>query len=222
MVDASQGVFGGQSSEVFEAADWLRFEGPDAAFHLIVGDKIFDNVDPRDWPVLAHQIQRMLVPEGMFVTRLAPVRRSLMGMSFSDLLSRWGGRRKRGEVDLGGAVSGLWEEALGASTTEIPGIQTIARFDQEIARLQADRSSLADGEAQVFDHYLRSIDASRMGAWSAYSLGQVIDALGDDLTPIGIHRSHDYPAGPRQPIVAFGVPAAVRPEREPDGSNEES
>jgi hypothetical protein len=183
--------------------NWLKMNLGQRQFAAILGDKILDNVPYVEWPRLKKRIVWHLHSQGSFITRVAPFDRSLGGQLFSQLFRKWARRYRNGEVSCRDAASGLWEQALGASTRTIPGPQTINVFAKEIAALESDQRDSSLEQRHLLDEFRRLFGRGSAFEWTAYSLGDVIDALDDDLALVRLARSRDYLAGRRQPVLQF-------------------
>jgi len=181
--------------------DWLHLDLPGPKFSAIVGDKILDNVPYERWSALKERLIAHLRTGAYFITRVAPQDRSLCESSFHGLLKKWAGLYDDGVLSLQKAASGLWEQALGASAQSIPGKQSISIFNEEIKYL--NRTSLKPSEAALISEFTKLFGKSFRYEWTAYTLGNVIDALAEELTLVNMDRAGDYAAARRQPILMF-------------------
>lgn len=188
--------------ENYLCENWLQMDAGHARFAIILGDKVFDNVPHAKWPAFKQRIITHLRPQGSFVTRVAPQDLSLMGMSFTELFREWSNRYTEGTVSCRDAASGLWEQLLGASTKSLPGRQTIGVFAKELSVLEKS-DSLSRKDLALLKEFRRLFWPGAEFEWTSYSLGNLIDALGDDLYLTGVARSRDYLAGLRQPVLEF-------------------
>jgi hypothetical protein len=183
--------------------DWLHLDVPGPKFSAIVGDKILDNVPYERWSALKERLIAHLRNGAYVITRVAPQDRSLCGSSFGSLLKQWAGQYDDGGVSLQKAASGLWEQALGASAQSIPGKQSISIFNEEIRSINRTKNSLKRSEAALISEFTKLFGNSLRYEWTAYTLGNVIDALGEELTLVKMDRAGDYAAARRQPILMF-------------------
>lgn len=183
--------------------NWLTMNLGQSQFAAILGDKILDNVPYREWPRLNKRIVWHLRPAGSFITRVAPCDRSLISRSFEELFREWALRYGTGGVSCTDAASGLWEQALGASTRAVPGPQSISVFAEEIAALERNPRNRSAEHGRLLVEFRRLFGRGLDFEWTAYTLGNVIDALDGDMALVRIARSEDYLVGPRQPVLQF-------------------
>jgi len=186
--------------------NWLRMNLGEHQFAAILGDKVFDNVAFVEWATLRRRIGWHLRPGGSFITRVAPCDADLFESSFTALLARWVLRYKRKDVTCREAASGLWEQALGASTRMVPGPQTLRVFAKEFEALDSRYGNKASAEGQLMREFKRLFGRGFNFEWTAYTLGNVIDALDGDLALMRLSRSRDYAVGLRQPVLEFRAP----------------
>lgn len=183
--------------------DWLHLDLPGPKFCAIVGDKILDNVPYERWLLLKERLIAHLRNGACFITRVAPQDRSLCESSFDGLLKKWAGQYDDGVLSLQKAASGLWEQTLGASAQTIPGKQSISIFNEEIKYLEQIKERLRPSEAALISEFTKLFGKSLRYEWTAYTLGNVIDALAEELTLVNMDRARDYAAARRQPILMF-------------------
>lgn len=183
--------------------DWLEMDFEGSQFSAIVGDKILDNVPYTEWPKLKERILRHLVPKGFFITRVAPQDISLIGQSFKELLGKWALLYESQHVPIREITSGLWEQALGASTLSVPGRQSISVFAEEIKALEIRKDELKASEAAILMELRGLFAKSFQYEWTAYTLGGIVDAFAEELVLIALERASDYPVAKRQPILMF-------------------
>jgi hypothetical protein len=190
--------------ETFLEADWCSLDNCNLAFDVVIGDKVFDNIPPKLWDSFKRSMSVCVISGGVLITRAAPQNKSLVGRTFSSLLEYWAGQFESSAVDLPHAVSGLWEQALGASASlgNAPLNQCISYFEAEINALKRDQS-LRKSARQVLNEFLTFFGLTTSDSWTSYSLGMLIDFLGEEFMLESIKYSSDYVAATRQPILMF-------------------
>jgi hypothetical protein len=201
------------SNENLVCQNWLEMDLHGFVFQVVIGDKVLDNVPYSQWLQLKKQILIHLKPEGAFITRIAPQDFRLLNKSFYELLVRWSTLYERGDVSIKQAVSGLWEQALGASAKSIPGSQSINFFADEINELVKNMENYSTSTRTIMCEFLDLFGTSSEYEWSAYTLGSVIDALSEELTLVALARADDYPTARRQPILMFQSGTNLESER---------
>jgi hypothetical protein len=181
----------------------LQLDLQGAKFSAIVGDMILDNVPYEQWLALKERLLAHLRNGAFLITRVAPRDRSLCGSSFRALLRQWAGHYDDGVVSLQKAACSLWEQALAASAGAIPGKQSMSIFAEELKSINRSKGSLRNSEAALLGEFTETFGKSYQYEWTAYTLGNVIDAFAEELTLIKVGRSDDYAAAYRQPILMF-------------------
>lgn len=185
--------------------NWLRMRLGKNRYAAILGDKVFDNLPHNNWNDFKKNIIWHLTPSGSLVTRVSPCDPSLIGRSFGQLFREWLIRYRNGEVSCRDAASGLWEQALGASSKVIPGPQTIGVFRKELDAITKGSKGRGPEQDRLLGEFARLFGRGSEFQWTAYTLGDVIDTMEDELILTRIARSSDYLAGGRQPVLQFKV-----------------
>jgi hypothetical protein len=183
--------------------DWLQLDLPGAKFSAIVGDMILDNVPYDRWFDLKERLLAHLRNGAFFITRVAPRDRSLCGSSFRSLLKQWAGHYDDGVISLQKAACSLWEQALTASAKSIPGKQSMSIFAEELKSINRTKGRLRQSEAALLGEFTKAFGKSLQYEWTAYTLGNVIDAFAEELTLVNVSRADDYAAAHHQPILMF-------------------
>lgn len=186
----------------------LRYSSVDA----LLGDKVFDNVLPSEWPTWIAELSRVLTPGGVFITRIAP--RGRLSLSVPSALPlekailKWSSMSETGGWSAESACAGLWEDLLAASTrpdSEHTGTQQTSRMLprklEELRQLWPERSREGQLIARFVDRYWES----RYFTWSAYTMEGVIRALDPSFALSSALIASDYPEAIRQPVLAFSV-----------------
>ena len=204
MLESTTTTSGGSyPKERLVCQDWLELDLKGSRFLAVVGDKFLDNVPYPDWSKLKDRLLRHLVPNGFLITRVAPQDLSLLSTPFASLLTTWAGLYEQDRVSLIDATSGLWEQALGASATSVPGKQSIAVFSKDISILNEKGIELPQASRVVLEEFERRFAGTLEHEWTSYTLGCVVDALAEELALVCLDRAKDYAAGHRQPVLMF-------------------
>jgi len=191
------------TKESFVCQDWLKMDLEGKQFPIIIGDKVFDNVPYENWAIFKDKILLHLSSTGSFIVRVAPQDTLLLGRTFSELLTKWTLLYSKQQLTLREAASGLWEQALGASAKIVPGRQTIDVFTAEIELLTKNFAQTSEHRKIVLDEFRQLFEHSIKHEWTSYTLGNVIDALNEELRLTAIGRAKDYEVAIRQPILHF-------------------
>jgi hypothetical protein len=191
------------TKESFANQDWLQMDLKGCKYPIIIGDKVFDNVPYESWDIFKDRLLAHLLPGGSLIIRVAPQDQFLLGCTFSDLLAKWGALYEQQHVSIREAASGLWEQALGASAKIVPGRQSIAVFITEIDSLTERLDQLPESTRAVLCEFRKLFAHSIKHEWTSYTLGNVIDSLGEEFMLVSIGRAKDYKVAARQPILHF-------------------
>lgn len=195
-------------SDALCQGDWLDLPLVSGSIDVVLGDKVFGNVMPADWPRWLSELRRVLVPRGLFLTRASPHGTQDLTIatrqSFEEARERWL-RAMEGETALEVACSGLWEDCMDSSTVR-DGLRS---GTQQLARLLPTSSeellSTASSAAciELTREFIRRYWDSRYARWSAYSEQALVDAVAGLFEFRGRHVAHDYPEADRQPVYEF-------------------
>jgi 2-polyprenyl-3-methyl-5-hydroxy-6-metoxy-1,4-benzoquinol methylase len=191
------------ANESYVCQDWLQMDLHECQFPIIIGDKVFDNIPYNSWDTFKNRLLSHLLPGGSLIIRVAPQDPLLLGCTFSELLSKWVTSYEQKEVSVREAASGLWEQALGASTKTMPGKQTISAFITEIESLNEKIDQMPESMRAILREFGQLFGHSISHEWTSYTLGNVIDSLSEELKLISIECAKDYVVAVRQPILRF-------------------
>jgi hypothetical protein len=188
--------------------NWLDFNLGALGFSVALGDKIIDNIAPKDWRPLFENIHRHLEDEGCLIVHMAIADSSFKTVTVDSALEKWSKTFEAGQIDLNTTVAGFWEDLLTASAFadgNYYNTVTIDRFRSDLERVYGtlDDQPFSSPRRQILKVFKDMFASSWHSEWSSYQLEDIRNETIDLFELDSLVYSTDYEAAKCQPIGRF-------------------
>jgi SAM-dependent methyltransferase len=189
--------------ECWRLADWRSLELEPASFDLVLADMVWWTVSVADQAALRDRIARLLVPDGIFVSRFRFRDPALAGRNPGAVFDRY-----LAQLD---AASDREQQVRDAMLSELYDVTVDAarrRMDRERARacIAARRDVATDARHRSF---LEVTLTRLIGAdWTSQTRDEILPGLLERFAPIAEAHASDYDAG-RYPVIALRKTSAA-------------